>query len=63
MKTTPKLFTVRDWTARMTLLGRRRQGRTVHRLRRASVSGTTWPTEQIAIAERPHVIHNITYKG
>ena len=61
MKT--KIFTVRDWTARMTLLRKRRHGPVKSRIRRSSVNAVTWPTEAIAISAYPRVIHNITYKG
>ncbi len=61
-KSTPKPFTVRDWTARMILLRRRRLGPIKSRIRRQSVNAVTWPGEQIAISTYPRVMHNITYK-
>lgn len=54
----PKVITVRNWMARKFKLNVKR-GPVQHRIQRARISGTTWPTEQIAVAERPRVIHNI----
>lgn len=60
MTTQPKIFTVRDWTARMTLLGKRRMGPVRSRLQSARVAGQTWYTPDMATASRVRVFHNTT---
>lgn len=56
-----KPFGPREWAARLYRLSVDRRP-VKQKIRRASVSGTTWPTEAIAIAANPRIYHNITYK-
>ena len=54
----PKVFTVRDWIrAKQILKQRRGPARSGGRSPRRA-----WPFEEIAIAERPRIYHNIQYR-
>jgi hypothetical protein len=56
-------FGPRQWAANLHALRRKqRRGPVQSRIQRGRISGTTWPTGEIAIAERPRVLHNIQYK-
>lgn len=54
-------FGVAQWKARLHRLNHAKRPVRL-RLQRGRISGTTWPTEAIAISENPRIYHNITYK-
>lgn len=50
-------FGVAQWKAKLYRINHARKP-VRHRIQRGRISGTTWPGEEMAIAERPRVIHN-----